>query len=40
LLVSVIGVLAAGALLHEPLGLREFAALGFTLGGVAVALRA
>ena len=39
LLVSVIGVLAAGAMLHEPLGLREIAALVFTLGGVAVALR-
>ena len=40
LLVPVIGVLAAGAMLHEPLGLREIAALVFTLGGVAVALRA
>ena len=28
-----------GAMLHEPLGLREIAALAFTLGGVAVALR-
>jgi len=28
------------ALLHEPLGLREIAALVITLGGVAVALRA
>jgi drug/metabolite transporter (DMT)-like permease len=40
LLVPVIGVLAAGAMLHEPLGLRELGALVFTLGGVAVALRA
>jgi len=39
LLVPVIGVLAAAAMLHEPLGLREIAALVFTLGGVAVALR-
>lgn len=39
LLVPVVGVLAAGAMLHEPLGLREIAALVFTLGGVAVALR-
>jgi hypothetical protein len=27
-------------MLHEPLGLREIAALVFTLGGVAIALRA
>jgi probable blue pigment (indigoidine) exporter len=40
LLVPVVGVLAAAAMLHEPLGLREIAALVFTLGGVAVALRA
>jgi drug/metabolite transporter (DMT)-like permease len=40
LLVPVIGVLAAGAMLHEPLGLREISALVFTLGGVAMALRA
>jgi drug/metabolite transporter (DMT)-like permease len=40
LLVPVIGVLAAAAMLHEPLGLREFAALVLSLGGVAVALRA
>ena len=40
LLVPVIGVLAAAAMLHEPLGLRELGALVFTLGGVAVALRA
>jgi drug/metabolite transporter (DMT)-like permease len=39
LLVPVIGVLAAGAMLHEPLGLREISALVFTLGGVAMALR-
>ncbi|MFG3592834.1 hypothetical protein [Bradyrhizobium sp. RDI18] len=31
--------LAAAAMLGEPLGLREIAALVFTLGGVAVALR-
>jgi drug/metabolite transporter (DMT)-like permease len=40
LLVPVIGVLAAAALLRESLGLREFAALVFTLGGGAVASRA
>ena len=39
LLVPVVGVLAAAAMLHEPLGLREVAALAITLGGVAVALR-
>jgi probable blue pigment (indigoidine) exporter len=39
LLVPVVGVLAAAAMLHEPLGLRELAALVITLGGVAVALR-
>lgn len=39
LLVPVVAVLAAAALLHEPLGLREIAALVITLGGVAVALR-
>ena len=39
LMVPVIGVLASGAMLHEPLGVREFAALAFTLGGVALALR-
>jgi drug/metabolite transporter (DMT)-like permease len=37
--VPVVGVLAAGAMLHEPLGLREIGALVFTLGGVALALR-
>ena len=40
LLVPVVGVLAAAAMLHEPLGWREIAALVITLGGVAVALRA
>jgi probable blue pigment (indigoidine) exporter len=39
LLVPVVGVLAAAAMLGEPLGLREIAALVITLGGVAVALR-
>lgn len=39
LLVPVVGVLAAAVMLHEPLGLREIAALVITLGGVAVALR-
>ena len=39
LLVPVVGVLAAGAMLNEPLGLREIGALAVTLGGVAVALR-
>ena len=39
LLVPVVGVLAAAAMLHEPLGLRETAALVVTLGGVTVALR-
>ena len=39
LLVPVIGVLAAGAMLHEPLGVRELTALVVTLGGVAMALR-
>ena len=39
LLVPVIGVLSAGAMLHEPLGWREITALVVTLGGVTVALR-
>ncbi|HMM91121.1 DMT family transporter [Bradyrhizobium sp.] len=39
LLVPVVAVLAAAAVLHEPLGLREIAALVITLGGVAMALR-
>jgi drug/metabolite transporter (DMT)-like permease len=37
--VPVIGVLASAAALHEPLGMREIAAMVFTLGGVALALR-
>lgn len=40
LLVPVVGVLGASAMLNDPLGLREIVALAFTLGGVAVALRA
>ncbi len=40
LLVPVVGVRAAAAMLHEPLGIREVVALAVTLGGVAVALRA
>jgi probable blue pigment (indigoidine) exporter len=39
LLVPVVGVLAAAAMLHDPLGFREIGALVVTLGGVAVALR-
>ena len=39
LLVPVVGVLAAAAMLHEPLGVGEIMALAVTLGGVAVALR-
>lgn len=39
LLVPVVGVLASGAMLHEPLGVREFAALTLALGGVALAMR-
>jgi probable blue pigment (indigoidine) exporter len=39
LLVPVVGVLAAAAMLHEPLGVREIGALAVTLGGVAMALR-
>jgi probable blue pigment (indigoidine) exporter len=39
LLVPVVGVLAAGVMLNEPLGVREITALVVTLGGVAVALR-
>jgi len=34
-----VGVLAAAAMLHEPLGVRQIAALVIALGGVAVALR-
>ena len=40
LLVPVVGVISAALMLHEPFGLREFAALTIALGGVAVALRA
>src|SRR5436190_6670150 len=40
LLVPVVGVVSAAAMLHEPFGLREFAALAVALSGVAVALRA
>lgn len=40
LLVPVVGVLSAAAMLHEPFGLREVAALTVALGGVALALRA
>ena len=39
LLVPVVGVLAAAAMLHEPLGLRQIAALAITIGAVTVALR-
>lgn len=39
LTVPVIGVLASAIMLHEPLGVRELAALVLTLGGVAVAMR-
>jgi drug/metabolite transporter (DMT)-like permease len=39
LLVPVVGVLASGAMLHEALGVREFAALVLALGGVALAMR-
>ncbi len=38
--VPVIGVLGSAALLHEPLGLAQVAALACTLGGVALATRA
>ncbi len=40
LLVPVVGVVSAALMLHEPFGLREFAALTIALGGVAMALRA
>jgi probable blue pigment (indigoidine) exporter len=40
LLVPVVGVVSAAVMLHEPFGVREFAALTVALGGVAVALRA
>jgi drug/metabolite transporter (DMT)-like permease len=39
LLVPVVGVVAAAAVLHDPLGLRQIAALVITLGGIAIALR-
>lgn len=39
LMVPVVGVLSSGLLLGEPLGLREFAALALTLGGVVLAAR-
>jgi probable blue pigment (indigoidine) exporter len=39
LLVPVVGVLAASAMLHEPLGIREITALAVTLGGIGLALR-
>lgn len=38
LLTPTVGVLAAAVMLGEPLGLREFAALALTLGGIACAL--
>jgi drug/metabolite transporter (DMT)-like permease len=37
--VPVIGVLASALALHEPLGLGQIAALGFTLAGVVLATR-
>lgn len=39
LLVPIVAVLATGLLLDEPLGLREWSALGFTLAGVLLATR-
>jgi probable blue pigment (indigoidine) exporter len=39
LVVPVVGVLSSGLALGEPLGVREFAALGLTLGGVVLAAR-
>jgi drug/metabolite transporter (DMT)-like permease len=39
LLVPIVAVLATGLLLGEPLGLREWSALGFTLAGVLLATR-
>lgn len=39
LLVPIVAVLATGLLLGEPLGLREWGALGFTLAGVLLATR-
>ena len=40
LLVPVVGVFASALMLAEPLGVRQIAALGLTLGGVALATRA
>lgn len=40
LLVPVVGVFSSGLLLGEPLGIRQFLALGLTLSGVAVTTRA
>lgn len=39
LMVPIIGVVSAGWLLGEPLGLRQLASLGLTLGGVVLAAR-
>jgi drug/metabolite transporter (DMT)-like permease len=39
LMVPAIGVVASVAMLHEPFGLREIAALAVTLGGIALAMR-
>jgi drug/metabolite transporter (DMT)-like permease len=39
LMVPVVGVVSSGLMLGEPLGLRQFVALGLTLGGVALAVR-
>ena len=38
LLVPLIGVIAGALIFHEPLGLRQAAAVALTLGGVALAL--
>jgi probable blue pigment (indigoidine) exporter len=39
LMVPAIGVMASVAMLHEPFGVREIAALVVTLGGIALAMR-
>jgi probable blue pigment (indigoidine) exporter len=39
LLIPVVGVASATAMLHESLGIQQIAALTFTLGGVALAMR-
>jgi drug/metabolite transporter (DMT)-like permease len=39
LIVPVIGVVSAAVILGEPLGLREWAAMALTLGGVTLALQ-